>query len=143
MTKTTQLFAVLLLAACAMPAFAQDKDKPDSIVLETKSGSVMTSTGGDYQSADAGKQLTEGESLMLNDGAKASVVYYYDNGKRKCVEHYAGPNTFVIDDNCVKAAWLTNNPTGTGLIVGSAVLAAALLGGGNDDEAPPVSAGAR
>lgn len=142
MPKHHKLSVALLLAVCAAPAFAQDQAKPDSIVLETKVGSVMTSTGGDFQSADTGKQLVEGESMMLNDGAKATVVYYYDNGKRKCVEKYAGPNTFVIDDSCKAAAWLTSN-RGIGVVVGGAVVAAALLSGGNDDNGPPISAGAR
>jgi len=142
MPKHHKLTVALLLAVCAAPAFAQQQAKPDSIVLETKTGSVMTSTGGDYQSADNGKQLVEGESMMLNDGAKATVVYYYDNGKRKCVEKYAGPNTFVIDDSCKAAAWLTSNPRGTALVIGGAVVAAILLSGGNGDDAP-ISAGAR
>jgi hypothetical protein len=143
-------FAALLLAVFAAPVMAQDpaQPAPDKIVLETKVGSVMTSTGGDFQTADAGKELVRGESMMLNDGAKATVVYYYyfDDGKRirKCVEKYAGPETFVIDDSCKAAAWLTSNPRGTALIVGGAVVAAALLGGGgSDDNGPPISAGAR
>ena len=147
MTKMSMTTAALLLALSAAPVFAQDQAKPDSIVLETKVGSVMTSTGGDYQSAATGKQLVEGESMMLNDGAKATVVYYYyyDDGKRfrKCVEEYRGPNTYVIDDSCKAAAWL-NTSSGKAVIVGSAVVAAALLVGGSDDNnAPPISAGAR
>jgi hypothetical protein len=144
MQKLSMTTAALLLAVCAAPVFAQDQTKPDSIVLETKVGSVMTSTGGDYQSADVGKKLVEGESMMLNDGAKAEVVYYYDNGRRKCVEKYSGPNTFVIDDSCKAAGWMASNPKGTALIIGGAVVAAALLtGGGSDNNGPPISAGAR
>lgn len=127
MTKKTPLAAALLLALCAAPAFAQDQGKPDSIVLEAKAGSVMTSTGGDYVSADAGKQLVEGESMMLNDGAKATVVYYYDNGKRKCTEHYAGPNTFVIDDSCKAAGWMNSGAQKKGLIIGGALVAAGVI----------------
>lgn len=142
MSKRFMFTLALLSVACLAPAGAQDATKPESIVLETKVGSVLTSTGGDYQSAATGKQLVEGESMMLNDGAEATVVYYYDNGKRKCVEKYAGPNTFVIDDSCKAAALLTSNPRGTALLVGAAVVAAVLLAGGNGDDAP-VSAGAR
>ena len=141
MKTITKISAALLVSALAIPAFAQNA--PDRIVLESKAGSVMTSTGGDFQTADTGKKLVEGESMMLNDGAKATVVYYYDNGKRKCVEKYAGPNTFVIDDSCKAAAWITSN-RGIGVVVGGAVVAAALLAGGDDDDnAPPISAGAR
>jgi hypothetical protein len=143
MQKHHRFTIALILAVCAAPALAQQQDKPDTIVLEAKVGSVLTSTGGDYQTVDTGKLLVEGESMMLNDGAKATVVYYYDNGKRKCVEKYTGPNTFVIDDSCKAAAWITSNPRGTALIVGGAVVVAALLGGGDDDNGPPISAGAR
>jgi hypothetical protein len=149
MPKQVLFTLALLAAACWVPAFAQDVVKPDKIVLEEKTGSVMTSTGGDFQTADAGKLLADGESMMLNDGAKATVVYYYyydDEGNRfrKCVEEYSGPDTFVIDDSCKAAAWITSNPRGTLLILGGAAVVAALLGGGgNDDDAPPISAGAR
>ncbi len=143
MPKHHKITVALLLAVCAVPVFAQQADKPDSIVLENKTGSVMTSTGGDYLSADTGKLLVDGESMMLNDGAKATVVYYYDNGKRKCVEKYSGPNTYVIDDSCKAVAWVAANPGGTALIIGGAAVVAALLGGGNDNDTPPISAGAR
>lgn len=146
MTKISKTTAALLLALIAVPVFAQDQAKPGSIVLETKIGNVMTSTGGDFQSADAGKQLVDGESMMLNEGAKATVVYYYDGGKRKCVENYAGPNTFVIDDSCGAVAAFI--PAGTGFtiaVIGGVALGASLLTGvaGGDTVAAPISAGAR
>lgn len=142
MKTITKISAALLVSALAVPAFAQNA--PDRIVLESKAGSVMTSTGGEYATAPTGKPLVTGESMMLSDGAKATVVYYYDNGDRKCVEHYAGPNTYVIDDRCVPAAvWArTGNPMASGLIIaGAAVLGAAILD--NMDKVPvgPLSAG--
>ena len=153
MHKLLMTSAVLMFAAIVGPVSAQDpaqaQEKPDSIVLETKVGSVLTSSGGDFRNVQEGKVLVQGESMMLSDGAKATVVYYYyyDEGKRfrKCVEKYAGPDTFVIDDNCKAAvAWLNSGPSGTAMIVGGAVVAAALLAGGNgNDAAPPISAGAR
>ena len=133
-----------LLAAVALPVVAQDQGKPDSIVLETKTGSVMTSTGGEYETAPAGKQLVQGESMMLTDGAKATVVYYYDNGDRKCVEQYTGPNTYVIDDSCIKAGWVNGSPGKSALvIVGAGLIGAAVLE--SMDKVPPghISAGAR
>jgi len=147
MSKHSSLLAASLLAMMALPALAQEQEqsKPDSIVLETKTGSVMTSTGGAYESVGAGKQLVTGESMMLTDGAKATVVYYYDNGNRKCVEHYAGPNTYVIDDSCKKAAWMTNGSPGKSafIIVGAGLIGAAILE--SMDDVPPgtLSAGAR
>lgn len=144
MPKQFMFSLALLLAACVAPAFAQEAAKAGNIVLETRVGSVMTSTGGDYQSAAAGKQLVEGESMMLNEGATAKVVYYYDNGQRKCVENYAGPNTYVIDDSCNAAALLPLSSRGTALIIGGALVATALLAsGGSDNNTPQISAGAR
>ena len=141
MIRTSKYAAALLFAACAAPAFAQSA--PDRIVLESKAGSVMTSNGGAYETAATGKLLAQGESMMLNDGATATVVYYYDNGDRKCVEHYTGPNTYVIDDRCVPAAWMrTGNPSTSGLIIaGAAVLGAAVLYNMDNVPVGPLSAG--
>jgi len=56
---TSSVLAASVLAILALPAMAQDQaqSKPDSIVLETKTGSVMTSTGGAYESVGPGTQL--------------------------------------------------------------------------------------
>ena len=145
MPKLSMTTAALLLALSTAPVFAQDQAKPDSIVLETKVGSVMTSSGGAYESAAPGKQLVEGESLMLTDGAKATVVYYYDNGNRKCVEQYAGPNTYVIDDRCIKAGWVGNGSPGKSalVIVGAGLIGAAVLESKDKVPPGPISAGAR
>jgi len=150
MTRISNVIASSLLAMMAIPALAQnqaaqEQSKPDSIVLETKTGSVMTSTGGAYETAPTGKQLVTGENMMLTDGAKATVVYYYDNGDRKCVEHYAGPNTFVIDDSCTKAAWMTNGSPGKSalVILGAGLIGAAVLESMDKVPPGPLSAGAR
>ena len=149
MNKTSPLLAFALVSAlCGAPAFAQEQDtaKPDSIVLESKVGSVMTSTGGAYQTALQGKPLVIGESMMLTDGATATVAYYYDNGNRKCVEKYDGPNTFVIDDSCKKAAWLNDgSSTGAGksaaIIVGAGLIGAAILESMDKVPVGPLSTG--
>ncbi|MEO5963312.1 MAG: hypothetical protein ABIP87_07730 [Thermomonas sp.] len=146
MTKTTKLLTALLLAVCATNAFAQDAQKPDKIVLEQKTGSVMISNGGEYETADMGKVLIRNESMMLSDGAKATVVYYYDNGKRTCTEKYAGPNTYIIDDSCKVAAYMGGTDlAAVALITGAAVLGAVLIGSQDtvDYVPPPVSGSAR
>lgn len=136
MTKNTRLLAALLLAACSMPAFAQEPGKPATITLQSKSGSVMTSAGGDYQSADAGKPLVVGESMMLMDGAQATVVYAYEGG-RTCSEAYKGPNTYVIDDMCTKAAAVIGSKGNIATVAGVALIAAVLTGSGSSDFVPP------
>ncbi len=150
MARKLNFIAALVASCIAMPAFAADppqaEQKPDSIVLETKVGSVMGSTGGEYVTVNQGKVLVEGQSLMLNDGAEATVAYYYyyDDGKRfrKCVEKYEGPNTYVIDDSCKKVAYL---PSGSALKTVGVIAGAALLGvaiGGTDETDPgPLSTG--
>src|SRR5690606_37177953 len=114
--QIVRLTAVLLLAGCVAPAMAQDK--PARIVLETKTGSVMTSDGGDYASVDAGKELAQGQSMMLGDGANATVSYYYD-GQPKCTERYIGPNTYVIDDTCVRGVATTSPGKSAAIIAGT------------------------
>ncbi len=147
MTKHSQILAAILLAGCVVPAMAQDQEKPDKIVLEQKVGGVMTSTGGDYESASTGKILIRDESMMLSDGAKATVVYYYDNGKRKCTEDYAGPNTFVIDESCTKAAYVTDKGAGMSsggvMLLGAALIGAAIVSSGDNVAPGPISGGSR
>ena len=138
----------LMASAFSVSAFAQDPGETlDKIVLEAKAGSVMTSTGAQYESAATGKLLTNGESLMLGENSKATVVYYYldRNGDlhRKCVEKYEGANTFTIDDSCKKVAWANEGGSmkGAGIIIGAGVIAGAIIG--SEDEVPvgPLSTG--
>ncbi len=147
MLKSTGILTAIVLSLSVSSAFAQDQEKPEKIVLEQKVGSIMASTGGDYETAGIGKLLIRDESLMVADGAKATVVYYYDNGKRKCTEVYEGPNTFVIDDSCKKAAYIegTSGMTGAGagIIAGTAVIGGIILNSMDNTPPQPISAGAR
>lgn len=150
MTKSMKITAVALLAAafCA-PAFAQDaSEKPDEIVLTRADGSVTTSTGGDYTSANPGQKLVNGQFLQLGAGAKAQVTYYYysDDGKRRreCVENYAGQETYRIDDSCtMAAAWTSNGRPGmaAAVIVGAGLIGAAILNSADDVPVGPLSTG--
>jgi hypothetical protein len=140
---TALAVAALMFSAGAS---AQQGGNPDRIVLESKTGSVMTSTGGEYQTANAGRLLTVGESMMLAEGANATVVYYYTNANgdvvRKCTERYSGANTYTIDDSCVPAAaWATGTSPGAGWIIGAAVVGAAIINSMGDSPAGPLSTG--
>lgn len=146
----------LLALGSSFTAFAQDPmEKADKIVLEEKAGSVLSSTGAQYQSASVGKLFINGESMMLGDEAKATVVYYYLDSdgdlRRKCTEKYVGPNTFTIDDSCKKGVWWTDGGgtaagtsggigSGAGVILGAGLVGAAIIES-MDDTPPPVSAG--
>lgn len=147
MTRKSKLVAALIACAIGMPAFAQDPvpEKPESIVLESKVGSVMGSVGGqgEYVTVNEGRQLVEGQSLMVSEGALATVAYYYDNGRRKCVEKYEGPNTFIIDDSCRKAAYMSNGTPvkSAAIIVGAGLLGAAVLESMDNAPVGPLSTG--
>ena len=65
------LIALSALSVAAASAQEQGKSDWDKIVLEDKAGNVMTSTGGDYQTAQVGKELIIGEHMMLGDATKA------------------------------------------------------------------------
>ena len=143
---------VLASAMCAVQAMAQSTGQSDwdRIVLEDKAGNVMTSAGGDYQTAAIGKELIVGEHMMLSgDKTLAKVVYYEldDDGDviRKCVKDYSQPDTYIIDASCIVAAAWANPPVGAGagIIAGAAVIGGVLID--IDDDAPvgPLSTGVR
>ena len=132
----------LLASVSAAPALAQD---PAKIVLEAKAGSVMTSTGTQYESAAPGKVLITGESLMLGDNSTATVAYTFADGRR-CVEKYEGANTFTIDSDCQKAAWVASDGgssagTSAWIILGAGVLGAAVLESMDESPVGPLSTG--
>ena len=141
------LIALSAISFAAASAQEQGKSDWDKIVLEDKAGNVMTSTGGDYQTAPIGKQLVIGEHMMLGDSTKAKVVYYEldDNGKvlSKCVKDYTDPNTYIIDAVCTPGAVWANggavSGTQIGLIIGAGVVGAALLNGEDKSDVGPLS----
>lgn len=142
-------FTLIALSALSVAAASaqQGKSDWDKIVLEDKAGNVMTSTGGDYQTAPIGKQLIIGEHMLLGDATKAKVVYYEldDKGKvlSKCVKDYTDPNTYIIDAVCMPgAAWASGGAasgTNVGLVVGAAVVGAALLNNEDNSDVGPLS----
>ena len=141
------LFA--LAATFVAPASAQEQGKTDwdKIVLEDKAGNVMTSTGGDYQTAPVGKQLVIGEHMMLGDATKAKVVYYDldDDGRvlSRCVKDYTDPDTYIIDATCkVGAAWANGGQisgANVGFVFGAAAIGAALINSEDKVEVGPLS----
>lgn len=146
----TKMRIVTALAAvlCAGSVAAQNPaGTPDRIVLEAKAGSVMASSGGEYQTANHGKRLSVGESLMLGEGANATVVYYYTDAYgdvvRKCSERYVGANTYVVDDVCAAsaAAWAGARNSGAGWIIGAALVGAAIIESMGDEPVGPLSTG--
>lgn len=146
--KKLVLAFIAVFAVFVAPASArkQDKNDWDKIVLEQKKGSVMTSTGGEYETAPIGKTLIVGEHMMLGDATKAKVVYYEldDEGKvvDKCVKDYTDPDVYIIDASCTPLAAWHFSGANAGLIAGAAVLGAALLNE-SDSARPELSKGHR
>lgn len=147
------VYALVAVSAITLPpasAQTQGKSDWDKIVLEDKSGNVMTSVGGDYETAQIGKQLIVGEQMLLGDATKAKVVYYEldDKGNvlHKCVRDYTDPNTYIIDAVCTPAAAWANgggiNGASAGFAVGVAVIGAVLIGDTKVDPSP-ISGGSR
>ena len=145
------LIAVATVFSAPASAQKQGKSDWDKIVLEDKAGNVMTSTGGDYQTAQIGKQLIIGEHMMLGDATKAKDVYYEidDAGKvlDKCVKDYTDPNTYIIDAVCTPgAAWANGGQVSganVGMVVGAAAIGAALINSEDKTDAGPLSTAVR
>lgn len=133
-------FSAVLLAACAAftaPAFAQDS----SITLRVDSGTVMSSSGGEYATANTGKPLAAGERLMINAGSSATAVY--DGG---CTVQFKDAGVYEVPGECKKAAW-NNRGGGNGMsaavIIGAGVIGGALLNSEDSVDVGPLSSSVR
>jgi len=158
MAKIFVTTALAMFATCFIAgASAQTSGNPDKIVLEAKAGSVMTSASGEYLTANIGKQLVIGESMMLADESTATVMYYWlddaGNVERKCAERYVGANTYTIDESCNAAAvagvccnpvvWVPGTPlgAGAGALLAAGLLGAALFNAADDEPVGALSTG--
>ena len=119
MTKFVSLMIAASLALTATAATAADGD----ITLRVERGSIMTSQGGEFASAQSGKVLFEGERMMVTDGAAATVFYDED-----CKREYNAPGVYVIERDCKRAAmiagtdWASAAKIAAGVGVGAAIL---------------------
>lgn len=135
--KFTTLLLATALSAVALPAMAQD----NVATLRVDSGSIMTSTGGEFATAGTGAPLIEGERVMVAEGAIATVVY-----PSGCTRQYAEPGVYVVPDDCnvagVAAAgvdWKSAGLITAGVGVGAAILANQDDSPDTAPSAPPVS----
>lgn len=120
MTKFASLMiAVSLALTASVSASASDVDA----TLRVDRGSVMTSQGGEFSSAQTGKVLVEGERLMVTEGAVATVIYDED-----CTREYSAPGVYVIERDCKRVAalagtdWASAAKIAAGVGVGAAIL---------------------
>jgi hypothetical protein len=118
------VFAIALLAGAAfVPAFAQGQ--PATGTLHVVQGTVMTSTGGEFTTAQSDVVLHLGDRVMLTDDAKATFTY--DNG---LVLHYESPGVYTVTAAPAAPVARASGMSTTGsiaTILGAAALAAVAL----------------
>jgi hypothetical protein len=130
-------FAALLIAAAfAAPAFAQDAP----VTLRVDSGTAMASTGGEYVSANTGTALTTGQSIMV--GENSAVTLVYDGG---CTIKIATPGTYNVPATCTRAGWASSGNTmrDAAIIIGTAALIGVAIDQMGDEPVGPLSEAAR
>lgn len=140
MSKSLAFAASVVALAISGVAAAQDV----APALQIQAGQVMTSTGGEFVTAQSGQALVVGQRVMVAEDSSARIVY--PNG---CVVALANEGVFVVAPTATcdaaiaarSAGGLAGGRTATTLAtIGGVAAAAALLGaigggGGDDDRA--------
>ena len=130
LTSKTLLCSALALLSLAAVAQPSDQDKTVA-TLEVNKGVVMTSTGGEFVSANTGEKLIKDERLMVSKDSSATVVF-----NDHCKRTYDEPGVYKIDADCKAVAWW-----GTGATVAAIAVAVAIgvVVNNNNDNNPPIS----
>ena len=123
-------YAAIMFAAAtvfAAPAFAQE----GPTTLRVDSGTVMTSNGGEYQSANTGRPLAAGDKVMVNAGGSATLVY--GNG---CTMKLEQAGVYTVPATCSAATWTSSTSNGMSafIIAGAALLGAAAVENAGDND---------
>jgi hypothetical protein len=130
---------VLVLTALAAVAPVQAQDAPIG-TLTINSGTVMTSTGGEFASASSGEGVQAGERLMVSDGGNATINF--TNG---AAVTYTAPGVYIVNLPIVGApvagASTASTATTVGTILGAVITGTAAVESVGDDTPPesPVS----
>lgn len=95
MNKFAKLLTASALALAVSPAFAQEP----VATLQVEAGNVMTSEGGEFQTARTGEALNVGERIMLSENSVA--VVRYSNG---CARRYDAPGVYPVPVSCTPIA---------------------------------------
>lgn len=119
----TKFASLMIAASLALTASAAANAADGDITLRVARGSIMTSQGGEFASAQSGKVLFEGERMMVTEGAAATV--FYDND---CKREYSAPGVYVIERSCKRGAairgtdWANAGKIAAGVGVACAIL---------------------
>jgi hypothetical protein len=121
--RRAALSVALLAGAAFVPALAQEVVG----TLHTDSGTVMTSSGGKFETASQDQTLHVGDRVMIADGGKATFTY--NSG---LVLHYEEPGVYSVQ---LAPAASTGTATASGgstaatigVVLGAAALGAASL----------------
>ena len=89
MKKLNLIAAALLLSA---PALAQDQIAS----LHVEAGTVMTSTGAEFQTAGTGEAVVAGERVMVAENSSVLVQFHGED----CVIRFATPGVHVVPSDC-------------------------------------------
>ncbi len=139
MTKLASIFVAVSLAMTAsVAASAQDRDK-DTATLRVDRGSVMTSQGGEFATAQTGQVVMEGNRLMVAENSAATLIF-----SENCERQYTAPGVYTIEEDCDRVAAIVGTATGfdaagaATVVAGSLGVAAILYNMEDSDDRPPV-----
>jgi hypothetical protein len=137
MTKMMRV-VVLLGTTYAFSGFAQNANQEQPVAtLQVNKGVVMTSTGGDYITANSGQQLYSAERIMVSQDASATVVY-----SEHCKHTYDKAGVYQIDSDCKAAVWVSGAGATAAVIAGSIAIytiAHNISEGNKGHHPPPIS----
>lgn len=134
--------AIALAASCALLAGSVCAQSQENVTLRIKNGSVMTSNGGEFVTAQSGQGLVRGEKLSVSNATYAQAVY--DRGtedtRDDCIIEFKAAGVYEVPGDCKPAgAWQANaGGVNMWIVAGVAVGAAAML---NDSRNDPISYG--
>ena len=123
MKKLAPLIAAAFVAGFVAGSVQAEESSEEIATLQIDQGSVLDSTGGEFQTSANGLRLIEGHRLMLVEGSTATVKFDND-----CDRKYEEPGVYEIRNDCVAlllndkaAAVASAGSSKTGTIVASTV----------------------
>lgn len=129
--------AIVLAATGVLFAGSLFAQSQENVTLRIRNGSVMTSSGGEFVTAQSGQGLTRGEKLSISNATYAQAVY--DRGTQDtrddCVIEFKTAGVYEVPGDCKPAgAWQAgSNGINKWIVAGVAIGAAAMLNDSPND----------